>query len=83
MSVVERLGDEAAGVGEGDAEALAPPVHGQHPAPSAASGPGGGSSYPCAIVAKNSLLFFVRFIRSSRNSIASTGGMSARKFRSR
>ncbi len=37
----------------------------------------------CAIVAKNSLLFFVRFIRSSRNSSASTGGMSARKLRSR
>jgi len=37
----------------------------------------------CAIVAKNSLLFFVRFIRYNRNSSASTGGMSARKLRSR
>ena len=37
----------------------------------------------CAIVAKNSLLFLVRFIRSSRNSSASTGGMSARKLRRR
>jgi hypothetical protein len=37
----------------------------------------------CAMVAKNSLLFFVRFMRSRRNSRASTGGMSAKKLRSK
>ena len=36
----------------------------------------------CAIVAKNSLLFFVRFPAQQELS-ASTGGMSARKFRRR
>src|SRR5688572_11021387 len=39
--------------------------------------------HPWAIVAKNSLLFFVRFMRSSRNSMASVGGMSPRKLRRR
>lgn len=37
----------------------------------------------CTMVAKNSLFDLVRFIRSSKNSMASTGGMSARKFRSK
>jgi hypothetical protein len=58
-------------------------------APLGMTGPSVLPSFPfsvppyCAIVAKNSLLFLVRFIRSRRNSSASTGGMSARKLRRR
>ena len=40
-------------------------------------------AHPSCIVAKNSWFVLVRFMRSSRNSIASTGGMSDRKLRSR
>src|SRR5260370_1116139 len=45
--------------------------------------PVGLTPHPWDIVAKNSTLFFVRLRRSRRNSIASTGGISARKLRSR
>jgi hypothetical protein len=38
---------------------------------------------PLAMLSRNSLLVFVRFMRSSRNSIASAGGMSERKLRRR
>src|SRR5439155_3428735 len=69
----ERLGEGAGFVGQGEADAALTPVDGEQ-AP---------RRHPCAIVWKNSALFFVRLSRSSRNSIASTGGMSARKLRSR
>jgi len=60
-------------VGERHPDAALAPVHAEQP-------PAG---HPCCMVAKNSLLFFVRFMRSSRNSMPSTGGMSARKLRRR
>ena len=80
-------------VAQREADAHVAPVHGEQAAGRGSIGefkrtetaektPSSPRSY-CAIVAKNSLLFFVRFIRSSRNSSASTGGMSARKLRSR
>ena len=68
----ERLGEDLMLVGEGETDASCTPIDGEDPA-----------RHPCAIVAKNSTFVFVRFIRSSRNSIASTGGMSDRKLRSR
>src|SRR5256712_9420415 len=60
-------------VGEGETNAAFAPIDCQQPA----------SRHPCDIVWKNSVLVFVRFSRSSRNSIASTGGMSDRKLRSK
>src|SRR5205807_10167442 len=72
----ERLGQHLGLVGEGEADALLAPVHTEESSRRR-------QGHPCDIVAKNSTLVLVRFIRSSRNSIASTGGMSARKLRSR
>ena len=79
-------GDEAAGGGNGECKT----EDGKAERRRASVGTASAATLPsfrfrlyCAIVAKNSLLFFVRFIRSSRNSSASTGGMSARKLRSR
>ena len=63
-------------IGQREAGAARAPVETEEPTR-------GRTVHPCAIVAKNSTLVLVRFIRSSRNSIASTGGMSARKLRSR
>src|SRR2546427_3688303 len=60
-------------VGEGETNAAFAPIDCQQPA----------SRHTCDIVWKNSVLVFVRFSRSSRNSIASTGGMSDRKLRSK
>src|SRR5256886_1123704 len=71
------LGEGARLIGEGEADAALAPVDAQQPALASAG------RHPCAIVAKNSLFVLVRLSRSSRNSIASTGGMSARKLRSR
>src|SRR5438132_9073724 len=71
------LGEGARFIGEGEADAALAPVDAQQPALASAG------RHPCAIVAKNSLFVLVRLSRSSRNSIASTGGMSARKLRSR
>src|SRR5712664_4039169 len=68
----ERLGERLRFVGEGEANPALAPIDGEKPA-----------FHPCDIVWKNSAFVFVRFSRSSRNSIASTGGMSDRKFRSR
>ena len=59
-------------VGKGEADPALAPVDGEKPA-----------FHPWDMVWKNSALVLVRFSRSSRNSIASTGGMSDRKFRSR
>src|SRR6059036_1677068 len=73
----QRLGEGARFIGEGEADAALAPVDAQQPALASAG------RHPCAIVAKNSLFVLVRLSRSSRNSIASTGGMSARKLRSR
>ncbi len=70
----EGLGQLLRLISEGEPDAALAPIHGQESA---------AAVHPCCIDAKNSLLVLVRFIRSSRNSIASTGGMSARKFRSR
>src|SRR5437016_3051648 len=70
----ERRREGLALVGQGEADAALAPVDGQQPP---------CVRHPCAIVAKNSLFVLVRFMRSSRNSIASTGGMSERKLRSR
>src|SRR5216684_2847099 len=66
------LGERLRLVGQGETDATLTPVDPEQP-----------SRHPCAIVAKNSVLVLVRLSRSSRNSIASTGGMSARKLRSR
>src|SRR5213079_23519 len=71
------LGEGARFIGEGETDAALAPVDAQQPALASAG------RHPCAIVAKNSLFVLVRLSRSSRNSIASTGGMSARKLRSR
>src|SRR2546427_11048423 len=68
----ERLGERLRFVGEGEADPALAPIDGEKPA-----------FHPCDIVWKNSAFVFVRFRRSSRNSMASTGGMSDRKFRSR
>src|SRR5206468_2888785 len=57
-----------------EADAALAPIHCQQPP---------FCGHPWAIVAKKSLFVLVRFMRSSRNSIASTGGMSERKLRSR
>ena len=73
---LERGGERLGLIAEGKADSDLAPVDSEKAA-------GFGKQSYCAIVAKNSLLFFVRFIRSRRNSIDSTGGMSARKFRSR
>ena len=75
---LQRRGDRLGLVAQREPDPDFAPVHSEKTA-------GGWKQTPlyCAIVAKNSLLFFVRFIRSSRNSSASTGGMSARKLRSR
>ncbi len=73
---VERGGEGLSFIAEGKTDTDLAPVDSQNAT-------GFGNQCYCAIVAKNSLLFFVRFMRSSRNSIDSTGGMSARKFRSR
>src|SRR5713226_6081072 len=66
------LGERLRLVGQGETDATLTPVDPEQP-----------SRHPCAIVAKNSVLVLVRLSRSSRNSIASTGGISARKLRSR
>jgi len=80
-----------------EADAALAPVHSQQPPPGRNVGTrerrnvgrsfhlsiGPAFRHPCAIVAKNSLFVLVRFMRSSKNSIASTGGMSERKLRSR
>src|SRR5947208_9412273 len=71
------LSERATLVGEGQADATLPPIDAEQPALASAA------RHPCAIVAKNSLFVLVRLSRSNRNSIASTGGMSARKLRSR
>src|SRR5213596_997126 len=71
------LSERASLIGEGEADAALAPVDAEQPALASAA------RHPCAMVAKNSLFVFVRLSRSSRNSIASTGGMSARKLRSR
>src|SRR5256884_6337754 len=71
----QRLGEGARFIGEGEADAALAPVDAQQPALASAG------RHPCAIVAKNSLFVLVRLSRSSRNSMASTGGMSARKLR--
>src|SRR5438093_1083544 len=71
------LSERARLIGEGEADAPLAPVDAEQPTRASAA------RHPCAIVAKNSLFVLVRFRRSSRNSIASTGGMSARKLRSR
>src|SRR3989475_3699932 len=71
------LGEGARFIREGEADAALAPVDAQQPALASAG------RHPCAIVAKNSLFVLVRLSRSRRNSIASTGGMSARKLRSR
>src|SRR6184192_3938426 len=71
----ERLGERLRLVGQCEADAALSPVHAEQPPRPA--------GHPCCIVWKNSTLFFVRFMRSSRNSMPSTGGMSARKLRSR
>src|SRR5881296_1403054 len=71
------LSERASLIGEGEADAALAPVDAEQPAFASAA------RHPCAMVAKNSLFVFVRLSRSSRNSIASTGGMSARKLRSR
>ncbi len=68
----ERLGERLRLVGEGEADPALTPVHGENSA-----------FHPCDIVWKNSVLVLVRLSRSSRNSMASTGGMSDRKLRSR
>src|SRR5436190_1872082 len=73
----EGLSQRAGLIGQGEADAALAPVDAEQPARVAAA------RHPCAMVAKNSLFVLVRLSRSSRNSIASTGGMSARKLRSR
>src|SRR2546427_8890897 len=71
------LSERARLIGESEADAALAPVDAEQPTRASAA------RHPCAIVAKNLLFVLVRFTRSSRNSIASTGGMSARKLRSR
>src|SRR5207245_4012351 len=68
----ERLGEDLGLVRDRDPDPFLAPVHPQQP-----------PAHPWDMVAKNSWFALVRFIRSSRNSIASTGGMSARKLRSK
>ena len=89
---LERGGEDLGLVGAGHADADFAPVEREDAADAGDGVSREGGGWPvgarharpyCAIVAKNSLLVLVRFIRSSRNSSASTGGMSARKFRSR
>jgi len=70
----ERSGEGLGLIGKGEPNSALAPVHSQKPA---------SCFHPWDIVWKNSLLVLVRFSRSSRNSIASTGGMSDRKLRSR
>src|SRR5438309_3406120 len=69
----ERLREGLGFVGERYSDPALAPVYAEQPP----------CGHPCCMVAKNSLLFFVRFMRSSRNSMPSTGGMSARKLRRR
>src|SRR5439155_13478672 len=68
----ERLGERLRLVGEGEADPALAPIHGEE-----------APFHPCDMVWKNSALVLVRLSRSSRNSIASTGGISDRKLRSR
>src|SRR5436190_10382662 len=70
----ERLGEGLRFIGKGEPNPALAPVDSQQSA---------GRLHPCDMVWKNSLLVLVRLSRSSRNSIASTGGISERKFRSR
>src|SRR6266516_4054356 len=94
----KRLGEDLGFVGEREADTPFAPVHPQQPPPGWTLGRSDGRTvrrlpvrrsdrptvrHPCDIVAKNSVLVFVRLSRSSRNSIPSTGGMSERKLRSR
>src|SRR5262245_4984683 len=93
----ERLSESLGLIGEGEPDAAFAPVDGEEAALERGGGPAVGRSlravvrrsagppvrHPCDIVAKNSWFDLVRFMRSSRNSMASTGGMSARKLRSR
>src|SRR5256712_8417737 len=71
------LSERARLIGGGGTDTALAPIDAEQPACVAAA------RHPCAMVAKNSLFVLVRLRRSSRNSIASTGGMSARKLRSR
>ncbi len=97
MQGAERMGEALVGVGEREPDPLLTDIEGEDATGTWESdgcerglvtGSAGRSSappvrHPSCIVAKNSLFVFVRFIRSSRNSVASTVGMSARKFRNR